>query len=70
MILQKSQNHKKIDPHRYFQPYLNLRSCTEASHFDRMDDKYPTLYKPELGVGKLQPFPAYSIHDHMLCSFC
>ena len=36
MILQKSQNH----PLWYFQPYLCLESCTEASHFDRMDHKY------------------------------
>ncbi len=33
----KISKSKKNDPHRYFQPYLHLRSCTEASHFDRMD---------------------------------
>ncbi len=27
---------KKNDPQMYFQPYLHLRSCTEASHFDHI----------------------------------
>ncbi len=33
----KNRKIAKNDPHRYFRPYLHLRSRTEASHFDRMD---------------------------------
>ncbi len=35
MILQKSQNGKK-SPSQVFSA-ISLESCTEASHFDRMD---------------------------------
>ncbi len=36
----KNLNIEKNYPHKYFQPYLHLRSCTEASHFDRIDHIY------------------------------
>ena len=34
----KISNLTKITPKGIFQPYLHFGSCTEASHFDRMDN--------------------------------